>query len=109
MGPVDGPWSEELREILSYDALEFIARLERSFGQRLGSLLQRRQRIQKQLDQGWRPDFPIETTGVRAADWKISPTPTEIADRRVEITGPVDRKMIINALNSGAQGLHGGF
>ena len=65
-------------------------------------LLARRAEIQHRLDAGWKPDFLAETKAVRDGDWRVAPIPRDIADRRVEITGPVDRKMVINALNCGA-------
>jgi malate synthase len=88
--------------VLSADALQFVADLQRRFGARRQALLERRRRVQQQLDGGRRPDFLPTTRHVRAGDWRIAPVPEELLDRRVEITGPVDRKMIINALNSGA-------
>ena len=89
-------------EILSPEALAFVAGLERKFGPECQALLRRRAEIQGQLDDGWLPDFPPETAELRQADWRVAPIPPDLEDRRVEITGPVDRKMIINALNSGA-------
>jgi len=97
------PLPEESERVLNPEALVFLARLERKFRDRRAELLQRREEIQRQLDVGWRPSFLEETAGLRSRDWKVAPVPAEIQDRRVEITGPVDRKMIINALNSGAQ------
>jgi malate synthase len=93
----------EFAEILSYDALAFLAALQRRFNAMRLSLLRRRDEVQAQIDAGWRPDFLTETAEVRAGAWTIAPFPVQIADRRVEITGPVERKMIINALNSGAK------
>ncbi len=89
--------------MLSHDALAFAVRLEREFGERRRELLARRADVQVRLDTGWRPDFLAETAGVRDGAWQVATVPGELQDRRVEITGPVDRKMIINALNSGAQ------
>jgi malate synthase len=97
------PVSAAGREIVSPAALAFVAALEQHFGARRRALLQRRQQVQARLDAGWNPDFLVETRAVREGDWRIAPVPAEIADRRVEITGPVERKMVINALNSGAQ------
>ncbi len=88
--------------ILTPEALAFLAALERNFGDRRHALLARRAELQRKIDGGWLPDFRAETAGLRAGDWKISAVPADLADRRVEITGPVDRKMVINALNSGA-------
>ncbi|HEY7975817.1 MAG TPA: malate synthase A, partial [Ktedonobacterales bacterium] len=98
---ITGPAMDEFASILTPEAQAFIARLARTFETRRQALLQRRIERQQQFDQGVLPDFLPETAQVRAADWQIAPFPAEIADRRVEITGPVDRKMIINALNSG--------
>ncbi len=90
--------------ILSYDALAFVATLERAFRPRRAALLQRREERQAALDAGVLPDFLPETAEVRAAAWSVAPIPTDLQDRRVEITGPSgDRKMVINALNSGTR------
>jgi malate synthase len=89
--------------ILTTEALAFCARLESEFGARRLELLDQRERAQEELDAGRLPDFLEETIDVRTSDWRISPVSADIRDRRVEITGPVDRKMIINALNSGAK------
>jgi len=88
--------------ILSTEAVAFIAELERKFGPERRRLLKLRAEIQARLDAGWRPDFPAETKAIREADWIVAPLPKDLLDRRVEITGPVDRKMVINALNCGA-------
>jgi len=91
------------RTILSDEALAFLADLHRRFdGRRRGLLLARADR-QALFDAGALPDFLAETAEIRASDWRVAPIPAALADRRVEITGPVDRKMIINALNSGAK------
>jgi malate synthase len=97
-----GPVSAEYAEILTPEALLFLALLERRFRETREILLERRRGVQDALDLGARPDFLPETRSVREGDWKIAPVPADLEDRRVEITGPVDRKMIINALNSGA-------
>ncbi len=89
-------------EILTVEALGFIAQLERKFGPRRLELLERRREIQARLDDGWLPDFLEETKSIREGDWRVAPIPADLLDRRVEITGPVERKMVINALNSGA-------
>ena len=89
-------------EILTADAVAFAARLQRAFGSRRTDLLARRVARQVRFDAGELPDFLAETAAVRQGDWTCDPVPADIRDRRVEITGPVDRKMIINALNSGA-------
>ena len=92
----------EYAEILTADAVAFAARLQRAFGPRRIDLLARRAARQVRFDAGELPDFPVETRAVREGAWTCDPVPADIQDRRVEITGPVDRKMIINALNSGA-------
>ena len=92
----------EYSRILSTDALAFVADLARTFGPRVAELLKRRSERQVRFDAGERPDFLSETADVRARDWKVAPLPKDLLDRRTEITGPTDRKMVINALNSGA-------
>src|SRR5579864_6406006 len=99
---VTGPVTDAYREILSADALEFLTHLAQHFDARRRELLDRRQARQAELDSGKLPDFLNETASVRQMDWTVATIPHDLADRRVEITGPVDRKMIINALNSGA-------
>jgi malate synthase len=89
--------------ILTPEAIAFVAALERRFGARRHELLARRREVQAKIDGGWMPDFLPETATIRAGDWTIAPTPKDLQDRRVEITGPTDRKMVINALNSGAR------
>ena len=88
--------------ILSPEALGFVADLVRTFGAAVDELLARRRARQARFDAGERPAFLAETAAIRAADWRVAPLPHDLLDRRVEITGPTDRKMIINALNSGA-------
>src|SRR6516165_5715013 len=100
---VTAPLKPEYAEILTPPALEMVAALHRAFNVRRKELLARRQQVQAKLDGGWMPDFLPETRSVREADWKVAPAPSDLLDRRVEITGPVDRKMVINALNSGAR------
>jgi malate synthase len=90
-------------EILTPEALGFVATLQRAFDERRRALLERRARVQAELDGGGTLDFLPETRDVREGDWQVAPTPPDLLDRRVEITGPVDRKMVINALNSGAR------
>lgn len=90
-------------QILTPEAIAFVVELERRFGARRLELLAAREARQARLDRGEKPDFLAETADVRAGDWTIAPLPQDLQDRRVEITGPVDRKMIINALNSGAR------
>ncbi len=96
------PDSPEFAKILTPDALAFVVALQREFGARRDQLLHRRAERQAEFDSGKLPDFLPDTASVRAADWVVSGLPQELQDRRVEITGPVERKMIINALNSGA-------
>jgi len=100
---LSAPASPEFDSILTEGALQFLALLQEKFGHRRNELLERRKKIQTQIDQGQLPDFLLETQKIRTSDWKIAPIPSDLQDRRVEITGPVDRKMVINALNSGAR------
>ncbi|QGZ61319.1 malate synthase A [Paraburkholderia acidisoli] len=88
--------------ILTPEALELVAKLHRTFEPRRQELLKTRAERTKRLDAGERPDFLADTKSIREGDWKIAPLPKDLECRRVEITGPVERKMIINALNSGA-------
>jgi malate synthase len=90
-------------EILSADALAFVAELHRRFDGTRRELLSARVERQARLDAGQLPDFLEETREIREGDWRVAPVPADLQDRRVEITGPVDRKMVINALNSGAR------
>ena len=90
-------------QILTPDALRFVAKLTRAFNPTRKALLQAREERQQRLNAGENPDFLPETRAIRESDWQVAPYPPDLADRRVEITGPVDRKMIINALNSGAK------
>src|SRR6202453_324270 len=90
-------------EILSAEALAFIAGLHRRFNRRRLELLAQRTERQDLYDAGRLPDFLAETRAIREGDWKVARIPEDLLDRRVEITGPVDRKMIVNALNSGAK------
>src|SRR6266850_380897 len=90
-------------EILTPEALAFVAKLQRQFGTRRKQCLEHRQERQRRLNQGEGLDFLPETKQIREGDWKCAPIPSDIQDRRVEITGPTDRKMVINALNSGAK------
>jgi malate synthase len=94
--------AEGYDQILSPDAVAFLAELERRFGPTRRALLARRGEVDARLQAGALPDFLEETREVREADWQIAPVPRDLRDRRVEITGPVDRKMIVNALNCGA-------
>ena len=99
---IKAPIRPGFETILSAEAVAFIAELERKFGPERRRLLKFRAETQTRLDAGWRPDFPAETGNIREADWVVAPLPKDLLDRRVEITGPVDRKMVINALNCGA-------
>jgi malate synthase len=99
---IDAPIRAGYEQILSRPALDFIVELQRKFGGRVDELLARRDEVQARLDRGEKPDFLAETAKIRSGDWTVSPVPSDIQDRRVEITGPVDRKMVINALNCGA-------
>src|SRR5437588_128576 len=99
---VGGRVSAEFSEILSEPALTFLAKLQRKFGARRKALLAARAARQKEFDAGKLPDFLPETKSIRDSEWRIAPQPKDLLDRRVEITGPTDRKMVINALNCGA-------
>ncbi|MGH3039834.1 MAG: malate synthase A [Gaiellaceae bacterium] len=90
-------------ELLSAEALAFVAELHRRFDGTRRELLTARAERQARLDAGELPDFLEETREIREGDWRVAPVPADLQDRRVEITGPVDRKMVINALNSGAR------
>ena len=98
-GPVEGRFGE----VLTDEALGFVAGLHREFEPRRRDLLAERLARQGQLDAGARPEFLAPTRAVRDGDWRVAPAPEDLLDRRVEITGPTDRKMVINALNSGAR------
>ena len=100
---ITGELAPGFEEILTPEALHFVALLERRFGAERKSRIAARAEFQKRIDGGENPHFLAETKDVRAGEWKIAGTPADLQDRRVEITGPVDRKMVINALNSGAR------
>ena len=89
-------------QILTPEATRFLTKLAREFESRRRELLQRRQTRQREIDAGKMPDFLADAADIRESEWTVAPIPKDLLDRRVEITGPVDRKMIINALNSGA-------
>ncbi|NID06225.1 malate synthase A [Luteibacter jiangsuensis] len=95
--------SEAYRDILTPGALSFVAGLHRRFDSRRRDLLAERATRQQRYDAGELPDFRADTAAIREGDWVVAPIPAALQDRRVEITGPVERKMIINALNSGAK------
>src|SRR5438876_6695521 len=88
-----GPVTPEFAEILTPDAMHFVATLIRAFADRREELLQRRAQRQEELNAGKLPDFLPETEHIRNSDWTIAPVPPDLQDRRVEITGPVERKM----------------
>jgi len=88
--------------ILTPEAVQFLVKLSSSFETRRRELLETRQTRQRAIDDGWQPDFPAETAEIRQAPWKVAAPPADLLDRRVEITGPTSRKMVINALNSRA-------
>ncbi|MFC3712448.1 malate synthase A [Sphingoaurantiacus capsulatus] len=100
---VRGAMKPGYETILTQEALSFLALLHRRFEPTRQALLQAREERQRWVDRGNGMDFLPETAAVRAGDWKIKGTPADLQDRRVEITGPIDRKMVINALNSGAK------
>jgi malate synthase A len=97
-----GPFPAGSERVLSADALAFVTDLVRRFRPRVEELLERRREMQRRYDAGERPAFLASTEEIRGAPWTVAPLPPDLLDRRVEITGPVDRKMVINALNSGA-------
>ncbi|MDB6022471.1 MAG: aceB, partial [Pedosphaera sp.] len=98
LGPVTGTHGE----ILTPAALDFFCALQREFNPRRLDLLAQRRARRQAIDKGEMPGFLAETKSVRESDWQVEPVPADLQNRRVEITGPVDRKMVINALNSGA-------
>jgi malate synthase len=106
---INGQTSAEVGHILTPAALDFLQRLHRQFEPRRRELMQARIERQQRLDQGEKPDFLPTTVHIRHGEWKISPLPEDLQDRRVEITGPVERKMMINALNSGAKSFMADF
>lgn len=99
---VEAPPLPQANDVLTSDALAFVTKLEQEFGARRRMLLQRRAERQTALDDGQRPEFLTDTSRIRQEEWQVGPIPDDLQNRRVEITGPTDRKMMINALNSGA-------
>jgi len=99
---VSGKRGPQVDEILSPEALAFVVDLQRRFGPQRHELLNERGRRQERINRGERPSFLLDTSHVRQSDWTVASLPSDLLNRRVEITGPVDRKMVINALNSGA-------
>lgn len=93
---------QQFEELFTHDLIDFLVELHQNFNQRRLQLLEERKKTQLEFDQGVLPEFLSETIEIRHGDWVCAPLPEDLLDRRVEITGPVDRKMIINALNSGA-------
>jgi len=100
---------DRYEDILTDDALALVAELQRELGPTREKLLAARRRRQSERDQGALPNFLEGTKGVRDGEWQVAPVPDDLQDRRVEITGPTDRKMVINALNSGAKGFMADF
>ncbi|MDX2072847.1 MAG: malate synthase A [Alphaproteobacteria bacterium] len=100
---LSGEMTPEYKTILTPEAQAFVAELATRFTARRNALLAKRVERQKRIDAGEMPDFRADTKALRDADWRVAPIPADLQDRRVEITGPVERKMIINALNSGAK------
>jgi malate synthase len=99
---IRGTMKPGYEKVLTPEAVAFAVELERKFGAERRRLLDRRAELQERLDAGWKPDLLPETSAIREADWRVAPLPRDIQDRRIEITGPTDRKMVINALNCGA-------
>jgi len=100
---IKAPLQPGFEEILTPQALTLVAELQRRFNAQRHSLLEQRSDAQQALAQKGEIDFLAETSAIRQGDWTVAPLPQDLQDRRVEITGPVDRKMVINALNSGAK------
>jgi malate synthase len=101
---IKAPITPEFAEILTPEAMNFVAKLHRAFDARRHDLLRRREERQAEFDAGKMPDFLPETASIREDHtWSVAPVPQDLQDRRVEITGPTDRKMVVNALNSGAK------
>ncbi len=100
---IRGEITPAFAEILTPEALGFVTSLVETFGPRREALLAKRKELQKRFDAGELPDFLPETKAIREGDWKVAPIPAPLQNRRVEITGPAEPKMIINALNSGAK------
>lgn len=98
-----GDWKTSYADALNPSAMQFVAELHRRFDASRQELLAARARRQEQFDAGYLPDFPAQTQDLRAAQWQATPAPADLQNRKIEITGPVERKMMINALNSGAK------
>src|SRR5437879_11639264 len=95
--------SPESETLLTPEAVDFVATLEREFGERRLKILRKRAELQQKLNSGMLPNFLPSTKEIRNGYWRVAPCPPDLLDRRVEITGPTDRKTIINGLNSGAR------
>jgi len=106
---ISAPEVARQEEILTAEALQFLAGIAQKFGQRRRDLMASRQVLQSKFDEGFKPDFLPDTAKIRNDEWQVRPAPSDLQDRRVEITGPVDRKMVINALNSGANAFMADF
>src|SRR4051794_23584384 len=106
---IHAPVKGRMEEVLTPDALEFVAGLHREFDSTRQDLLRRRHERQAELDAGGTLDFLDETREIREGDWSVAPAPDDLQRRWVEITGPTDRKMGINALNSGSTGFMADF
>lgn len=106
---IQAPEVQGQEDILTDEALAFLAGIAKKFGQRRRDLMAARQVLQTKFDEGLKPNFLPETAAIREGDWQVRPVPADLQDRRVEITGPVDRKMVINALNSGANAFMADF
>lgn len=100
---VRGRYDEEFAKILTRDALQFVADLQREFRNHIKYAMECRREAKRRYNEGALPGFDPATKYIREGEWTCAPLPPAVADRRVEITGPVERKMIINALNSGAK------
>ncbi|CAM8925012.1 unnamed protein product [Rhodiola kirilowii] len=100
---IRGRYDEEFARILTKDALNFVADLQREFNGHVRYAMECRREAKKRYNEGALPGFDPATKAIRDGEWKCAAVPPAVADRKVEITGPVDRKMVINALNSGAK------
>ena len=106
---IPGEMPHVFDRILTREAVDFVAHLARRFERRRREVILVRATRQAEFDRGVKPDFLPHKRGIRDSDWTVAPVPPDLQDRRVEITGPVDRKMIINALNSGASAFMADF
>ncbi|QHO05925.1 hypothetical protein HN51_064886 [Arachis hypogaea] len=100
---IRGRYDEEFAKILTKDALKFVAELQREFRSHIRYALECRKEAKRRYNEGALPGFDPATRYIREGEWVCAPVPPAVADRKVEITGPVERKMVINALNSGAK------